>query len=123
MDRSLGLYDESTGTFTAAVDGRYQFDLHMVTGIYNEVYHLYTIHLEVNGNTVEKFRSYRSSYSKSSSAEDSNFYSTELNLSKGQVLQLYVEYTYGTHQTESGCFVNGDDVGCSFFQGKLIQRY
>ena len=128
MDKSLGYYDSSTGTFTAPVDGRYKFDLHLATGSDYDIYHMYTIKLQVDGRTMEKFQSYRTSYSDSTSMDgnaDSNYYTTEIELKEGQVLRLYVSYSRQSYESSGGCIntFDGSSVGCSYLQGKLIQRY
>jgi len=128
MDKSLGYYDSSTGSFTAPVDGRYQFDLHLATGYDGDYNHLYTIDIQVDDRTMEKFQSFRSSYSNYASMDrnaDSNYYTTEIELKERQVLRLYVSYSSHSYESSGGCIntFDGSSVGCSYLQGKLIQRY
>ena len=116
LDLSKGFYDASSGTFKSPVDGLYQFDLQMAT---NNNYK-YLIQLQVDGRVVDKLSA--TPYS-NARGEHSNFMSTEISLKQGENLRLYVDYMYSGMETTNNCFIDGQETGCSFFQGKLLERY
>ena len=120
-DESLGFYDSSTGIFTAPVAGRYEINLHFAyRGSYNDVYRT---DIKIDENVIEHFQAYRSynSYYISSPYSDSNYYSTQINMRRGQKLSIICRYTSG-HIAVPDCKANGITVGCSFIQGRLVKR-
>ena len=119
VDNSLGAYDASTGIFITPVTGKYEIMSAMVTSYDSSVEnstHEYVVQLKVDGTVVDKINHYGDDRSVG------QHIISEINLTKGQKVELFVYTATPTTFFQTGCIINGNSVGCSYIQGKLLKR-
>jgi len=116
-DWSLGFYNAADGSFTAPVDGLYEFDLQLVF-THDARFRVY---LKKDGIVKDELANYTED---EKSGHHSAHLSTQLTLKKNQVIRLVVDYNNKKDHTKTtnACRINQKQVRCSFFQGRLIAR-
>jgi hypothetical protein len=116
-DWSLGFYNAADGSFTAPVDGLYEFDLQLVF-THDARFRVY---LKKDGIVKDELANYTED---EKSGHHSAHLSTQLTLKKNQVIRLVVDFNNKKDHTKTtnACRINQKQVGCSFFQGRLIAR-
>ena len=123
-DGSLGFYDPSTSIFKAPVDGRYEFNFHLAFRA-THAWHHHNTDVKIDETVIEHFQSYRSlqEIKPSTNESDSNYYSTQISMKKGQKFSVKWTNVNGNVVAIPNCKANGITVGCSFIQGRLVQRH
>ena len=116
---SRGFYDETTGIFTAPIDGKYKFDLFFA---YQTRLPKYDIQTKIDSSYQERWSKFSdSSDYPSGNSFNGDFFSTTISLKKGQTFSIFVEYMYSNGYSVPYCMYANTTVGCSYFQGQLVQ--
>ena len=116
IDKSMTSYNPTDGTFTAPLDGLYEFNLNLALNYNNE----YRVYIKVDANLVDQMAN---SVYYSSSDSFSKHLTTQISLKKGSVVRVYVGASNCCVVTSVNCKIKGKSVGCTFFQGKLLRKY
>ena len=121
QDEVPGSYNSSTGWYTVPENGRYEFMLHLVSYSTSSLQQFY-IELYLDDKIYDTMR--RRTYPGSSYYDDSTEnWLTEIDARKGSIIKYKVtnQYHY-TRLSRRGCYYNGNEVGCSYIQGRLKKR-
>ena len=119
-DDSHGSYDSSTGIFHAPTDGRYEFSISLYThGTKNLSY---LVQMKVDDKVTDEIQ-YANSDDTFVVFQPTQLI-TEVHLVVGQKVHYYVAMLGVSNYLSYGsCHFNNRSVGCSFIQGKLLNRY